>query len=179
MIEDIKQISGLKVISPKIFNDERGFFFEVFNLHKYRELLGLDPQFTQDNRSFSYKGVLRGLHFQKKYPQGKLVNVVKGKIFDVAVDIRKNSKSFGKWFSIELSSENNKQFWIPPGFAHGFLVISESAIVEYKVTGEYLPEDEKCLIWNDEFLNINWPIKKPKLSEKDKKGQTFEDIFLN
>jgi len=163
-------IEGLIIIEPTFFEDKRGFFMETYNYKEFKEL-GLDVIFVQDNHSRSKKGVLRGLHFQKKYSQGKLIRVIKGKIFDVAIDIRKGSPTSGRWFGIELSEENKKQFYIPPGFAHGFLTISEEAEVLYKCTEYYHPEDESGIIWNDPSLNINWPIEGIEeliISEKDK-----------
>lgn len=159
-------LSGCKIIEPKIFGDERGFFLETYSNKRYEEFLG-GLTFVQDNHSRSSKGVLRGLHFQKRNPQGKLVRVVRGEVFDVAVDIRKGSLTFGQWEAVLLSEENKTQFWIPPGFAHGFLVLSELADFEYKCTDYYDPSDEGGLLWNDPELNIPWPIDNPKLSEKD------------
>jgi dTDP-4-dehydrorhamnose 3,5-epimerase len=159
-------LSGCKIIKPKIFGDERGFFLETYSNKRYEEILG-GLTFVQDNHSRSSKGVLRGLHFQKRNPQGKLVRVVRGEVYDVAVDIRKGSLTFGQWEAVLLSEENKTQFWIPPGFAHGFLVLSELADFEYKCTDYYDPSDEGGLLWNDPELNIPWPINNPKLSEKD------------
>lgn len=149
-------IEGLYVIEPAVHGDSRGYFMETYNLNDMKEN-GLDMVFVQDNQSMSVKGVLRGLHFQKNYPQGKLVRVIKGKVFDVAVDMRKNSKTFGKWFGVELSEENKKQFYISEGFAHGFLVLSETAEFCYKVTDFYHPNDEGGLAWNDPAIGIKWP----------------------
>lgn len=178
-------IEGLLVIEPKIFGDKRGYFFESYNKKEFSEL-GLNVEFVQDNQSMSSKGVLRGLHYQKQFPQGKLVRVTQGKVFDVAVDIRKNSDTFGKWFGIELSDENQKQFYIPEGFAHGFLVLSDIAVFQYKVTDYYHPNDEGGIIWNDKDIDIKWPelsnenelIDGTKLifSEKDKDWETFIDF---
>jgi dTDP-4-dehydrorhamnose 3,5-epimerase len=170
-------IEDLLIIEPEIHGDERGFFFEAFHLERYRKLLGIDHDFVQDNYSHSMQNVLRGLHFQKNNPQGKLVRAVKGKIFDVAVDIRKESDSFLKWFGLELSEDNKKQLWVPPRFAHGFLVLSEFADLEYKCTEYYKPEDEGCLIWNDQIIGIEWPNKNPLLSSKDSLGLTAENLF--
>ena len=150
-------IEGLCVIEPTVFKDERGFFMETYNQNDFNEA-GLDMVFVQDNQSMSTKGVLRGLHFQKNYPQGKLVRVVRGAVFDVAVDLRKSSKTFGKWFGVELSAENKKQFYIPEGFAHGFLVLSDEAEFVYKCTDFYHPNDEGGLAWNDEEIGVDWPI---------------------
>ncbi len=158
------------VIEPKVFGDHRGFFLETFQAERYRQLAGIDLDFVQDNHSRSGKGVLRGLHFQKTKPQGKLVRVVRGEVFDVAVDIRKNSPSFGQWYGVLLSEENKRQFWVPPGFAHGFVVTSDVADFEYKCTDYYDPSDEGSLAWNDPGLAITWPEidgVEYKLSEKD------------
>lgn len=150
------EIEGLYVVEPKVFGDERGYFMETYHYEAFKEA-GLDMVFVQDNQSMSKKGVLRGLHYQKEHPQGKLVRVVKGEVFDVAVDIRKGSKTYGKWFGIVLSAENKKQFYIPEGFAHGFLVLSEEAEFVYKCTDFYHPEDEGGIAYNDEEIGIQWP----------------------
>lgn len=150
------EIEGLYVVEPKVFGDERGYFMETYHHEAFKEA-GLDMVFVQDNQSMSKKGVLRGLHYQKEHPQGKLVRVVKGEVFDVAVDIRKGSKTYGKWFGIVLSAENKKQFYIPEGFAHGFLVLSEEAEFVYKCTDFYHPEDEGGIAYNDEEIGIQWP----------------------
>ena len=170
-------IEDLLIIQPKIHGDERGFFFEAFHLERYRKLLGIDYDFVQDNYSHSMRNVLRGLHFQKSKPQGKLVRAAKGRIFDVAVDIRKESNSFLKWFGLELSEDNKKQLWVPPRFAHGFLVLSEFADLEYKCTEYYEPEDEGCLIWDDQSIGIEWPNKNPLLSDKDSLGLSAMNLF--
>lgn len=170
------KIEGVKVIQPKVFGDERGFFLETFEKRRYREMLEIDLDFVQDNHSRSQKDVLRGLHFQTKNPQGKLVRVVRGSVFDVAVDIRKNSPTYGQWEGIILSEENKTQFWIPPGLAHGFLVLSDIADFEYKCTDYYDPANEGCLIWNDSNVNIEWPECNPKLSNKDKLGLTLQEL---
>lgn len=149
-------IEGLYVIEPKVFGDHRGYFMETYNQKDF-EAAGLTMQFVQDNQSSSAKGVLRGLHFQKNHPQGKLVRVVSGCVFDVAVDIRPRSETYGKWYGVELSAENKKQFYIPPGFAHGFLVLSDTAEFCYKCTDFYHPEDEGGLMWNDPAIGIQWP----------------------
>lgn len=149
-------IEGLYIIEPAVHGDERGYFMETYSKRDMLEA-GLDLEFVQDNQSMSVKGVLRGLHFQKQYPQGKLVRVIKGKVFDVAVDLRKDSETFGKWFGIELSEENKKQFYIPEGFAHGFLVLSDVAEFCYKCTDFYHPGDEGGLAWNDPEIGIEWP----------------------
>ena len=155
------------IIEPKVFGDERGFFLETFQSDRYAELAGISLPFVQDNHSRSSKGVLRGLHFQKTKPQGKLVRVVRGEVYDVAVDIRSGSATYGQWEAVILSEENKTQFWVPPGFAHGFVVLSETADFEYKCTDYYDPSDEGSLLWNDPDVNIPWPIDNPKLSEKD------------
>ena len=172
------KINGCLVIEPKVFGDERGFFLETFQAGRYREKAGIDLPFVQDNHSRSTKGVLRGLHFQKTKPQGKLVRVVRGEVFDVAVDIRKGSPTFGQWEGVWLSEENRKQFWLPPGLAHGFVVTSETADFEYKCTDYYDPTDEGCLIWNDPDVGIEWPIEEPVLSEKDQQGSLLKDLML-
>lgn len=149
-------IEGLYILEPTVFEDSRGYFMETYNQKDMQEM-GLNMKFVQDNQSMSVKGVLRGLHFQKKYPQGKLVRVIKGSVFDVAVDLRKNSKTYGKWYGIELTEENKKQFYISEGFAHGFLVLSDVAEFCYKVTDFYHPGDEGGLAWNDPQIGIMWP----------------------
>ena len=149
-------IEGLYVIEPTVHGDERGYFMETYNQNDMREA-GLDMVFVQDNQSMSRKGVLRGLHFQKQYPQGKLVRVIRGRVFDVAVDLRRNSKTFGRWFGVELTAESNKQFYISEGFAHGFLVLSDEAEFCYKCTDYYRPGDEGGLAWNDPEIGIEWP----------------------
>lgn len=169
-------IVDVKIIQPKVFGDDRGFFLETFEKRRYQTMLNIDYDFVQDNHSRSQKGVLRGLHIQKQNPQGKLVRVVRGEVFDVAVDIRKNSPTYGAWVGINLSEANKTQFWIPPGLAHGFAVISDIADFEYKCTDYYNPADEGCLLWNDPTVNITWPIKNPLLSEKDKQGKLLGDL---
>ena len=165
------------IIEPDVYGDERGFFQEVYHHEKYKNIIGENLTFVQDNYSRSQKNVLRGLHFQTSNPQGKLVRVVRGSVFDVAVDLRKNSSTYGHWYGIELNEWNKKQFWIPPGMAHGFLVLSDIADFEYKCTDFYHPEFEKCLIWNDPIINAKWPIiEEPILSPKDRKGIRFEDL---
>jgi dTDP-4-dehydrorhamnose 3,5-epimerase len=171
-------LDGCIVIEPDIYGDDRGFFLETFQLKRYLSEAGIKDQFVQDNYSRSSRGVLRGLHFQHLKPQGKLVRVVKGEVYDVAVDIRKDSPSFGNWASIILSEDNKKQFWIPPGFAHGFVVLSDIADFEYKCTDYYDPDDERTLLWSDPEINIDWPVDKPILSDKDKNGLLFQDIIL-
>ncbi|UKE83388.2 dTDP-4-dehydrorhamnose 3,5-epimerase [Pectobacterium colocasium] len=169
-------IHGAKIVQPKVFGDVRGFFLETFEKRRYQEMLDIDVDFVQDNHSRSSKGVLRGLHFQKTKPQGKLVRVVRGEVFDVAVDIRQGSPSYGEWCGVTLSEENKTQFWLPPGLAHGFVVLSDTADFEYKCTDYYDPSDEGCLLWNDPDVGIEWPITDPLLSEKDKLGQLFKDL---
>ncbi|MBZ4687978.1 MAG: dTDP-4-dehydrorhamnose 3,5-epimerase [Clostridiales bacterium] len=169
-------IEDLYIIEPTVFGDNRGYFMETYNARDFKEI-GLDLKFVQDNESCSKKGVLRGLHFQYKYPQGKLVRVIKGEVFDVAVDLRKNSKTYGKWYGVILSEENKRQFYVPEGFAHGFLVLSDMAVFTYKCTDFYHPEDEGGILWNDPDININWPLDKVNeviLSEKDKKWKTLK-----
>jgi dTDP-4-dehydrorhamnose 3,5-epimerase len=166
------------IIEPKVFGDHRGFFLETFQADRYRELAGISLPFVQDNHSRSAKGVLRGLHFQKTKPQGKLVRVVSGEVYDVAVDIRQDSPSFGQWEGVILSEENKRQFWVPPGFAHGFVVLSDTADFEYKCTDYYDPSDEGCLIWNDPAMAISWPLDNPILSDKDCKAPTFAEWFV-
>lgn len=170
------KISDVKIIQPKVFGDERGFFLETFEKKRYQDMLNIDLDFVQDNHSRSKKGVLRGLHFQTQDPQGKLVRVVRGEVFDVAVDIRVTSPTYGKWVGVILSEENKTQFWIPPGLAHGFLVLSEFADFEYKCTNYYSPSSEACLIWNDPTVGINWPDGEFLLSDKDKLGKRLEEL---
>ncbi|KAB1438229.1 dTDP-4-dehydrorhamnose 3,5-epimerase [Candidatus Galacturonibacter soehngenii] len=172
------EIEGLKVIEPTVFGDERGYFVETYNYKDFAEA-GIDCQFVQDNQSSSKKGVLRGLHFQKEFPQDKLVRVVSGEVFDVAVDLREGSSTYGKWFGVVLSAENKKQFFIPKNFAHGFLVLSETAEFAYKCTDFYHPNDEGGIIWNDPDIGIEWPIPKDLelvLSEKDKKWEGISSL---
>ena len=166
------------VIEPNIFGDDRGFFLETFNTSRYADLAGITLPFVQDNHSRSSKGVLRGLHFQKTKPQGKLVRVVRGEVYDVAVDIREGSNTFGKWEGVLLSEANKKQFWVPPGFAHGFLVLSDIADFEYKCTDYYDPYDEGSILWSDPALNISWSISNPILSDKDAKAPFLAGIAL-
>ena len=170
-------VDGAVIIEPKVFGDERGFFLETFHAERYKDLAGIDLNFVQDNHSRSGKGVLRGLHFQKTKPQGKLVRVVRGEVFDVAVDIRKDSPTFGKWAGVILSQENKKQFWVPPGLAHGFVTLSDIVDFEYKCTDYYDPSDEGCLMWNDPEVGIEWPLDNPQLSGKDAQGKSFKELF--
>ena len=169
-------IQDVVLFTPKVFGDERGFFYESFNQLKFEELTGLKPVFVQDNHSKSQKGVLRGLHYQlPPKAQGKLVRVVHGEVFDVAVDIRKSSPTFGQWVGVYLSAENKHQMWIPEGFAHGFLTLSETAEFLYKTTNYYAPEYEKCIFWGDRKIDIKWPIQSlPVLSSKDQLGIALE-----
>jgi len=165
------------LIKPRVFGDTRGFFFESFNQRRFNEIIGRKALFVQDNQSLSAKGVLRGLHYQIKQPQGKLVRVIQGEVFDVAVDLRKASKTFGRWVGAYLSAESKEQLWIPEGFAHGFLVLSETAEFLYKTTDYYAPEHERCLLWSDPELNIDWPLNgEPKLSAKDATAPGLADI---
>ena len=170
------EIPDVKIINPKVFGDQRGFFLETYEQKRYQEMLNINLTFVQDNHSRSQKNVLRGLHFQKENPQGKLVRVVRGEVFDVAVDIRKDSSTYGKWVGVILSEDNKSQLWIPPGLAHGFLVLSDIADFEYKCTNYYDPNSEGCLLWNDPTVNINWPITTPILSDKDRLGKTLQEL---
>jgi dTDP-4-dehydrorhamnose 3,5-epimerase len=159
------------ILEPNVFGDERGFFFESFNAKDFEQATGLKRQFVQDNHSKSAKHVLRGLHYQIENPQGKLVRVAQGEVFDVAVDLRRSSKTFGQWAGVHLSAENNKQLWVPEGFAHGFLVLSDAAEFLYKTTAYYAPSHERCILWNDPAVGINWPVDAaPTLSAKDQTG---------
>ena len=165
-------IPDVLIIEPTVFGDARGFFYESFNQKAFNEATGTNYQFVQDNHSRSSKDVLRGLHYQIQQPQGKLVRVVRGAVFDVAVDIRKSSPTFGQWVGVELSEDNHRQLWVPPGFAHGFLVTSESAEFLYKTTDYYAPEHERCIVWNDPSIGIQLPLDAvPQLSAKDMLGQ--------
>ena len=178
-IHDTK-IPDLKIIEPKVFGDERGYFYESYVDKNFDEAIGRKVNFVQDNHSTSVLGVLRGLHYQNDpYAQGKLVRVVEGRVWDVAVDIRKNSPTFGQWVGVELSSDNKLQFWIPEGFAHGFVTLSDTAQFLYKATNYYQPKSEGCILWNDSELNIDWPISgisSLTISEKDHKGVAFSDF---
>ncbi len=170
------EIPDVLVIEPKVFGDARGFFFESFNARAFRDATGLDEQFVQDNHSRSARGVLRGLHYQIRQPQGKLVRVVRGAVFDVAVDLRRASPTFGRWAGVELSEDNHRQLWVPPGFAHGFVVLTESADFLYKTTDYYAPEHERCLKWDDPAVGIDWPLgAEPVLSAKDRDGKALGD----
>ena len=170
-------IPEVVLIEPKVFGDARGFFFESFNQKAFNEATGTNHQFVQDNHSRSAKGVLRGLHYQIQQPQGKLVRVAQGAVFDVAVDIRKSSPTFGHWVGAELSADNHRQLWVPPGFAHGFMVLSETAEFLYKTTDYYAPHYERCIAWNDPVIGIEWPhlAQAPVLSAKDQQGAQLGD----
>jgi len=168
-------LDGLLLIQPQVFGDSRGFFMELWNQKRFAEA-GVDTEFVQDNVSFSRRGILRGLHFQNPNPQGKLVSALQGEIFDVAVDLRRGSATFGKWYSVLLSGEKKQQLYIPAGFAHGFQVVSETALFHYKCTGLYSPKDERTLRWDDPDLGISWPLPEPTLSEKDRKGTFLRDF---
>ena len=173
-------IADVKIIDPKVFGDSRGFFYESFNRRQFREATGIDLEFVQDNHSKSGRGVLRGLHYQHQQPQGKLVRVVSGEVFDVAVDIRRSSPTFGQWVGDVLSADNCRQLWVPIGFAHGFLVLSESAEFLYKTTDYWAPEYERTIQWDDADLAIDWPLEglEPRLSEKDQQGTPFAEADL-
>lgn len=166
-------IPEVLIIEPRVFGDERGFFFESFNQRQFNDAVGRQVNFVQDNHSRSAKGVLRGLHYQIKQPQGKLVRCSLGAVFDVAVDMRRSSATFGQWVGVELSADNKRQLWVPEGFAHGFAVLSDTAEFLYKTTDYYAPEFERCIIWNDPTLAINWPLQQPALSGKDAQGSLF------
>jgi dTDP-4-dehydrorhamnose 3,5-epimerase len=169
-------IPSVLIIEPRVFGDTRGFFFESFNQRAFNLATGLDVNFVQDNHSRSSKGVLRGLHYQIQQPQGKLVRVVRGSVFDVTVDLRKSSPTFGQWVGVELTEDNHRQLWIPPGFAHGFYVLSDSADFLYKTTDYYAPEFECSLIWNDPTIGIEWPLNtQPIISAKDAQGKKLAD----
>uniref|UniRef100_UPI0040565535 dTDP-4-dehydrorhamnose 3,5-epimerase n=1 Tax=Candidatus Electronema sp. TaxID=2698783 RepID=UPI0040565535 len=172
-------IPDVLLIEPKVFGDERGFFFESFSQRQWQQATGLNTAFVQHNHSRSLKNVLRGLHYQVQQPQGKLVRVVQGEVFDVAVDIRRSSPTFGQWAGEILSAENKRQLWVPEGFAHGFLVLSESAEFLYQTTDYYAPEHERAIIWNDPDLNIVWPLAgEPNLSAKDRQAKSFREADL-
>jgi dTDP-4-dehydrorhamnose 3,5-epimerase len=170
-------IADVLILEPRVFGDQRGFFLESFNQRAFNVATGTDFSFVQDNHSRSAKNVLRGLHYQVGQPQGKLVRVVRGAVFDVAVDIRPASPTFGQWFGLVLSEENHRQLWVPPGLAHGFLVLSDSAEFLYKTTDYYAPEQERCIVWNDPTLGIAWPLEggSPLLSGKDAAGLSFKE----
>ncbi|MCR5545738.1 MAG: dTDP-4-dehydrorhamnose 3,5-epimerase [Lachnospiraceae bacterium] len=180
--KDCNGIKGLCVVEPKVFGDDRGYFMETYNYNDFAEA-GIDVKFVQDNQSSSKKGVLRGLHFQINYPQDKLVRVIRGRVFDVAVDLREGSETFGKWFGVELTAENKKQLFIPKDFAHGFIVLSDEAEFCYKVTDFYHPNDEGGLMWNDPDINVEWPMPEgmgPEdliLSDKDKVNDSYQEFL--
>lgn len=169
-------LPGVLIIEPKVFGDQRGFFLETFQAERYHEA-GITLPFVQDNHSRSQHGVLRGLHFQRLRPQGKLVSVSRGSVYDVAVDINPESPTCGQFVGVELNDDNHRQFWVPPGYAHGFCVLSDSADFQYKCTDLYYPEDEGGVIWNDPEINIPWPVKSPKLSAKDKSNPTLQQLL--
>lgn len=175
----LASIPDVLVIEPMVAVDSRGFFFESFNQRAFNQATGLDVQFVQDNHSHSVKGVLRGLHYQIHQPQGKLMRVVRGAVFDVTVDIRRQSPYFGQWVGVDLTEHNHKLKWVPPGFAHGFLVMSETADFLYKTTDYYAPEFERCIAWNDAAIGIEWPLEaEPRLSEKDLTGLSLKEAEL-
>jgi dTDP-4-dehydrorhamnose 3,5-epimerase len=169
------ELPGVLVVEPQVFGDERGFFMESFNGRRYREA-GLPERFVQDNLSLSQRGVLRGLHFQHPRGQGKLVSVLRGEVFDVAVDVRRGSPTFGRWVGLSLSEENRRQLYIPPGFAHGFVVLSEAALFFYKCTEYYAPECERTVLWSDPEIGIGWPVKEPVLSKKDREAPALREM---
>ncbi|HQU81361.1 MAG TPA: dTDP-4-dehydrorhamnose 3,5-epimerase [Azonexus sp.] len=170
-------IPEVLILEPKVFGDDRGFFFESFNARAFEQAIGLKCEFVQDNHSKSAKNVLRGLHYQIKNPQGKLVRVVQGEVFDVAVDLRKSSKTFGQWVGVHISAENKKHLWVPQGFAHGFVVLSETAEFLYKTTDYYAPEFERSLFWNDPALGIDWPFEgEPRLAAKDAAAKCLFEV---
>lgn len=170
-------IPEVLILEPKVFGDARGFFFESFNQQAFNQATGTRHNFVQDNHSRSAQGVLRGLHYQIQQPQGKLVRVVSGAVFDVAVDIRRSSPTFGRWVGVELSGDNHRQLWVPPGYAHGFCVLSEVADFQYKCTDYYQPEDEGGLLWNDPDVGIPWPVAEPQLSAKDQLNPRLRDLL--
>ena len=172
-------LPGVLILEPKVFGDARGFFLESYNARTFREATGFDPVFVQDNHSRSTRGVLRGLHYQIRQMQGKLVRVTHGRVFDVAVDVRQGSPHFGHWVGVELNEDMPyRMFWIPPGFAHAFVVLSESADFMYKTTDYYAPEHERCILWNDPDIGIEWPLAEPMLSEKDRAGRLLKDAEI-
>ena len=173
------EIPDVLIIEPKVFGDERGFFYESFNKKNFEEATGVTAEFVQDNHSKSAKGVLRGLHYQIKQPQGKLVRVVRGEVLDVAVDIRQSSPTFGRWAGTILSEDNKRQLWMPEGLAHGFVVLSDTAEFLYKTTNYYAPEFERCIRWDDADLSIDWQLSEmPLVSDKDARGVTFKEADL-
>lgn len=169
------ELSGLVIVEPKVFGDARGFFYELYNQQRYAEC-GLDLAFVQDNVSFSRRGTLRGLHYQNPRAQGKVVSVLQGEVFDVAVDVRRGSPTFGRWHGVSLSAENKRLFYVPPGFAHGFVVVSDTALFHYKCTDFYSPKDEVTVRWDDPALAIQWPVSAPILSERDARAPLLRDL---
>ena len=170
------ELADVLVLEPRVFADARGYFVETYNRRTFREATGLDPEFVQDNQSFSKKNVLRGLHYQIKQPQGKLVRAIVGEVYDVVVDIRRRSPTFGKWTAVTLSAARNNLLWVPVGFAHGFLVVSDTAVVQYKVTDYWAPEHERCIVWNDPKLTIHWPLQSDAIvAARDANGASLED----
>lgn len=169
------RLTDTVILEPRVFGDARGYFLESWNRARYRDA-GIDVDFVQDNLSSSRRGILRGLHFQNPHPQGKLIQVLAGEVFDVAVDLRRSSPTFGQWESLVLSDRNHLQFYLPPGFAHGFAVLSDTALFHYKCTAPYSPADEVTLLWNDPDLAITWPLSDPLLSDKDRQGQPLRDL---
>ena len=171
-------LPGVLLLEPRVFGDDRGFFLESWNAQTFREATGVDATFVQDNHSYSTRNVLRGIHYQVVRPQGKLVRVVSGAVFDVAVDLRRSSPSFGRWVGYNLSAQNRLQMWIPPGFGHGFLVLSEAADFLYKTTDYWIGQHDRALRWNDPAIGIDWPVKEPVLSDKDAQGKLLKDAFI-
>ena len=170
-------LAGVLLLEPRVFGDERGFFFESFNARAFRDATGLDLAFVQDNHSHSRQGVLRGLHYQIEQPQGKLVRVVTGEVFDAVVDLRRSSPTFGRWEGVVLSAQNKRMLWVPPGFGHGYMVLSEAADFLYKTTDYYAPQHERCVLWNDPAIGVQWPLAgaEPVLSAKDRVGKLLAD----
>ena len=171
-------LAGVLLVEPRVFGDARGFFYESFNQRAFAAASGVTTPFVQDNHSCSARGVLRGLHYQIQQAQGKLVRVVRGEVFDVAVDLRRQSPQFGRWVGVHLSAQNKAQLWVPPGFAHGFVVLSDEAEFLYKTTDYYAPEHERCIAWNDATIGIRWPVPTPQLSAKDAGGVAWADAVF-
>ena len=173
------EIPDVLLLEPKLYQDDRGFFLESYNRRTFDEAIGIKVEFVQDNESFSVRNVLRGLHYQIRQPQGKLIQVMAGEIFDVAVDLRRSSPTFAKWVGVTISGGTHRMLWVPPGFAHGFLVLSEHAILLYKTTDYYAPEHERTIVWSDPSLNIRWPLEdKPIVSDKDRRGMALRSAEL-
>lgn len=172
------KLDGCVIIEPEVFGDDRGFFLETYQAKKYAELAGITLPFVQDNHAHSSTGVLRGMHFQRLRPQGKLVRVARGSVYDVAIDVRKGSDTFGQWEGVTLSFENQKQFWVPPGFAHGFLVLEDSTDLVYKCTDYYDPEDQVAISWEDPTIDINWPLRPTTLNERDENAPYLDNIQI-